>query len=814
MKNITNIILLMLSLCFFSLNGYSLEETGTETLAVEKKKNDSQPTITNNNNSIPQNTEEKLKNVFTIGEIVVRDKSIANIEDATTTTEITAEDITRRGEKTLSDSLQMVPGIQVSSHRKGNRQFYLRGYDMQKVALLVDGIPVTDAYGGNMDIENIGVANISKIIINRGVCSALYGTRGVVGSINIITQRPEKLTAQGSFDYGFFGQYNCNVSVGMPIKLPVGELYFWLTGTYDRSEGYEISHSLNKSEREHWFWLLSRYDLSGFDFQDLYDTNSAIQSYINDSGTWEHVEHNQYKVSAKIGYEIMKGLEIGVTGSYNNNKKRNSTYFSAMLSSYNEETQQWAPPLASDALGNMSTYWPEYYDCSVSPYIYFSRKNFDLKINGFFYQQSNTLAAYKDVEENILKWGTEETNTWSIWTSQAYGVNIYPSYKFTNWNKLNGAVSIRFDNHLKEEEARNGATTVLAVFGDDPFKTQFIEALMFTLALEDEMNFFNNKLQLSVGISYDMQEILEYKKRLKTASDGTAYASSDKMEDRYIAKDNSLICGTRDSFNPVIGILYEPLKDFLKLRAAAAMKTSFPTLEIYSKTFEHIDETADGSRDVKIDSERSYNGNAGIEFILLNKKLNLRADYFFSKYEDKIERYYNKDIEDFIYINIDSAVLHGIETIFSGNFASIGKIVDIDFSLSYTFIFARNLTDKHNTDINKGDKFEKTPEHKIIADISFNFISGTNLSIFGQMSFCEIQYTMASLPAQDDPFSTEYFYMQKLHDPIMLHVKISQTIIDHMEVYLQCKNILDDYNSDPLNPGPGRQFYLGLKGYY
>ena len=48
-----------------------------------------------------------------------------------------------------------------------------------------------------------------------------------------------------------------------------------------------------------------------------------------------------------------------------------------------------------------------------------------------------------------------------------------------------------------------------------------------------------------------------------------------------------------------------------------------------------------------------------------------------------------------------------------------------------------------------------------------------------------------------------------LHDPLKLNVKISQKFLKNYEVYVKCDNVLDDYNADPFNPGPGRMFYFG-----
>ncbi|MDR3237466.1 MAG: hypothetical protein LBT84_03095, partial [Spirochaetia bacterium] len=63
-------------------------------------------------------------------------------------------------------------------------------------------------------------------------------------------------------------------------------------------------------------------------------------------------------------------------------------------------------------------------------------------------------------------------------------------------------------------------------------------------------------------------------------------------------------------------------------------------------------------------------------------------------------------------------------------------------------------------------------------------------------------------------YTNSCFKAQRIHDPLMIDVKVSQKINFsgcEFELYLMCKNILDDYLADPFNPGPGRTFYFGLK---
>jgi outer membrane receptor protein involved in Fe transport len=315
-----------------------------------------------------------------------------------------------------------------------------------------------------------------------------------------------------------------------------------------------------------------------------------------------------------------------------------------------------------------------------------------------------------------------------------------------------------------------------------------------------------DNIELTLGISYDAQDLEKFQKK-KDINGST------EMIDQYQAMDDSTIWGTRDSFNPVAGVVYEPIMDFLKLRSAASRKTSFPTLQAYSKTLSPYKESSDlGSRDTKIKPEKSFNSNTGFEFLFFNKQLTLGSDYFYSRYDDRITKIYVTKSDDYIYRNIDSEIIHGAETILKLNKKNILDIANIYFSLTYTYIFARNQADVDNSFVNKGDKSEKIPEHKFTSDFRMYFKTDTSLVIFGYFEYNQIQYTMNSVPKSTAGFSTSYFCTQRLHNPLMIDIKLSQMIYNHFEVYVMCKNVLDDYAADPFNPGPGRMFYGGVNG--
>jgi hypothetical protein len=73
---------------------------------------------------------------------------------------------------------------------------------------------------------------------------------------------------------------------------------------------------------------------------------------------------------------------------------------------------------------------------------------------------------------------------------------------------------------------------------------------------------------------------------------------------------------------------------------------------------------------------------------------------------------------------------------------------------------------------------------------------------------------MKDAPENDAPFSTDYFETATLHNPVMLNLKLTQQVWDYFKVWFVVKNLLDDYNSDPFNPGAGRTFYGGVSFEY
>jgi len=780
-------------------------------------------------------TVKKKTGVFTMGEIVVKDRSIASIEDASTTTEISSDDIKARSEKDIADTLTQVPGMSAELHAKGSKRFSMRGFDQEMVAVLVDGIPVFDPYEASIDISQIPVFSASKIVVSKGVSSALYGSNGVAGVINVVSMKPSELFAEATAEYGIGNDFNLTFANGAPL----GKLYYMLSGSVMYSDGYNVSDKLDKSEREKWFNKLVKPSLYGVTVDSAASTMKSIDTYINGGDDWEHTSYRKYQVSGKVGYNITKDMEAGVNASYFYKIQRSSTFSAqSAFSDYDPEYREWEN-LNSDSFDDVETlpksspfqnrafYWPGYYSFNVAPYFSWDKDNLSLRANMFAYRQVDNLRGYADVDHDTYLFPSS-TYEWFIhptkpgvefakpifeesdsrWTNTTFGVNILPSYKLNSWNRLNASVSFRIDQHLEEEKAFDSSTGIIAVHGTDWYDKKYLADQMLTVALEDEIKPMKN-LGISVGVSYDAQNLTDFRER----KGGDVQAEINDYVDGYMAEDDATVWGTRDALSPVLGVVYEPMKDFLTLRASGSIKTKFPTLSNYADLYE-------GSGDTKIKPEKIYSANGGFEINIIESVLTLRSDYFYMEWKDKIDEAFDDEFGDSRYVNLDGVRTQGIEVTLSGNSPQIAGLVDISYSLSYVFNNTINLDETDDEEFYKGEDMSETPVHQFVFDVRANFSTMTTVSVFGWHTRNQFMYAMKSLPTEGDgvadsgdevDYSTEYFEKVDLNNPFMLNIKVSQRFLGNYEAYVMCKNVLDDYAADPFNPGPGRQFLFGAK---
>jgi vitamin B12 transporter len=142
--------------------------------------------------------------------------ALADVASAITL--VTAEDIARRQQTTLTDVLKDVPGLNLVQGGGPGAQasVFLRGTNSNHVKVLFDGIDIGDSSTptGAFDFGHLSTADIARVEVLRGPQSGLYGSDAIGGVINVVTRQgegPPRVTA--GLEGGSFGTFDQNAGV-------------------------------------------------------------------------------------------------------------------------------------------------------------------------------------------------------------------------------------------------------------------------------------------------------------------------------------------------------------------------------------------------------------------------------------------------------------------------------------------------------------------------------------------------------------------------------------------------------------------------
>lgn len=93
--------------------------------------------------------------------------------------------------RTLTELLARTPGLQMAANggRGKTSNVFIRGAENRHTILLVDGVRLGSATAGTPSWETIPIEMIERIEVLQGPASALYGTEGVGGVIQIFTKK-------------------------------------------------------------------------------------------------------------------------------------------------------------------------------------------------------------------------------------------------------------------------------------------------------------------------------------------------------------------------------------------------------------------------------------------------------------------------------------------------------------------------------------------------------------------------------------------------------------------------------------------------
>ena len=135
--------------------------------------------------------------------VVVANKSERSIRDiAANVTVVSREDISNSLATSVADVFRYSPGIdyEASGSRFGTEGINIRGIGGNRVAMLVDGVPLSDQFdsgsfsNATRDFVNAGL--IQRVEVLHGPASALYGSAAIGGVVAVSTPDPADIAGR------------------------------------------------------------------------------------------------------------------------------------------------------------------------------------------------------------------------------------------------------------------------------------------------------------------------------------------------------------------------------------------------------------------------------------------------------------------------------------------------------------------------------------------------------------------------------------------------------------------------------------------
>jgi outer membrane receptor protein involved in Fe transport len=144
--------------------------------------------------------------------------------------------------------VRTIPGVYSYSTDgvgNGESKLYVRGFDQNRVQVLINGIPTNDPESNAVYWSNWGAVSsaAASVQVQRGAGSSLYGAGSFGGSFNVITQEvgaQPGLDVHGSFGTPALGVYGISAQSGLLLNnsFGIGATYDWKTGRGSREGSY------------------------------------------------------------------------------------------------------------------------------------------------------------------------------------------------------------------------------------------------------------------------------------------------------------------------------------------------------------------------------------------------------------------------------------------------------------------------------------------------------------------------------------------------------------------------------------------------
>ncbi len=240
-------------------------------------------------------------------EVVISDSKFALPKEKSgkVIVKISADDLARKSGQSLATVLSSVAGVEVNGNQSAagkNLSFYVRGSRGRQTLILIDGMPVTDASGINLeyDLRLISVDQVESIEIMKGASSTLYGSGAAAGVINITLKKSAQKDISGNAYMSLGTQTTADKERYNPQDFNQG---FGFNGTLDQFNYYA---SLNSTETK------GISEAKGDNFEE--DRFSRVNTLVK----LGFKPNKKMAFDAFVGYDRMKNNFDGTFDNFSN----------------------------------------------------------------------------------------------------------------------------------------------------------------------------------------------------------------------------------------------------------------------------------------------------------------------------------------------------------------------------------------------------------------------------------------------------------------------------------------------------------------
>jgi len=453
--------------------------------------------------------------VFKLGEIIVSAEREEK-ENPTTISEVTAEDIERHGASNLGEALNLVPGVYFHQGRAKN-EFYatVRGFEQEKVLILLDGVPIYVPYEGLVNLIDIPVQNIARIKVIKGVSSPLYGPNNMGGVINIITKKggPKPSTSL-SYQGSDYKTHHLQLSHGWKK----GDFSYFIGGSHRESDGFNLAKTFR----------LPQDVIDSMASSPANPTSLPNTPIAPDKGRRDNSDYDRNALTFTGNWDLQTDHALGLSFEYYKNE-----YGVPPVAVYREHKKGFF-------------YFPRYWRFNdweryTTNVIEESRisESWRIKFRLFYDAYENTLDTYDD-DTYTTQNRVGPPSGKSLFDDYNTGFNLYAFWSGLSRQDVRLGLSFKRDVHREK-------------FNASP--TDELASHTYSIGLED-------KIQITPDLSSTL---------------GASYDTFDKQKRHQADSPQGEVGDDISSFNPQIGVNYE-FSPSVNLYASVGRKICFPTM--------------------------------------------------------------------------------------------------------------------------------------------------------------------------------------------------------------------------------------------